>query len=477
MYSRLVTKSQLLSLANSLNIKVSSSDSRKKLVDTLSTPGAVEHYYNNFTFDKALNYWTTDEVIAYARKNNIIVPNMTSMDKHAICVLIQEKSIDNKLIAEGTHGKIRNRLINGKVYCAKILRIFDDACEFMFNMVSIETPTVIEAFILKFCNHPNILKPLSMTVNGKKLEILMEKHPHTLAKLRTKEGSLFLDPKNRTRNLKLLRQITSAIEYIHRHSIIHRDIKSENIIIDASGNAKLIDFGLSIFDEGQEKSCNVQAQSYRAPEVFKEDKNYTNAIDVWSLGCLIWEFATGKYLFVRDDDDPNEDMTIEYIYRHLGKADKSNTEEDSKYGNESVSLPEGFQDPLYESLLKMCLKQNPSERATAAQVLEVIDKELYNDNNAPKIKESWDTYKVPIVIGTGEEKMKPRDKMRLMFNRAMDLKCISPELNTYSKYFANALYENYNEVKEDEDDEDMYMFDIYSEDKKTFINLFNSLLN
>jgi serine/threonine protein kinase len=91
--------------------------------------------------------------------------------------------------------------------------------------------------------------------------------------------------------------VALGLSYVHSFGIIHRDIKPENILIDKSRSlVKLIDFGLAIH-ESQVTTDYIATRWYRAPENLLETKEYTCAIDVFSLGCVIVELYLGSPLF------------------------------------------------------------------------------------------------------------------------------------------------------------------------------------
>ncbi|HJZ72475.1 MAG TPA: serine/threonine-protein kinase [Vicinamibacterales bacterium] len=102
-------------------------------------------------------------------------------------------------------------------------------------------------------------------------------------------------------------QITDAVAHAHRHGIVHRDLKSSNILIAGNGHATLLDFGLAIRagDDGPdtvETTCAREIPSgagtvpYMAPELLR-GRRATPRSDVWALGVLIFELVTGRRPF------------------------------------------------------------------------------------------------------------------------------------------------------------------------------------
>ncbi|KAJ2843200.1 Serine/threonine-protein kinase, partial [Coemansia erecta] len=97
---------------------------------------------------------------------------------------------------------------------------------------------------------------------------------------------------------KFARQIASAIDYCHRNSIVHRDLKIENILISANGNIKLIDFGLSnLFSPRAQLSTFCGSLYFAAPELLNAQPYTGPEVDLWSFGVVLYVLVCGKVPF------------------------------------------------------------------------------------------------------------------------------------------------------------------------------------
>lgn len=108
--------------------------------------------------------------------------------------------------------------------------------------------------------------------------------------------------------MSIFYKTTLALEYIHGRNIIHMDLKPENIMLDFKGrDLKIIDFGSACRNYTKHKYFYVQSRYYRAPEVVFKLK-ITPAVDIWSLGCIVFEILFQKPLF------PARESNYELIY-------------------------------------------------------------------------------------------------------------------------------------------------------------------
>uniref|UniRef100_A0A8C3VAS3 non-specific serine/threonine protein kinase n=1 Tax=Catharus ustulatus TaxID=91951 RepID=A0A8C3VAS3_CATUS len=155
-----------------------------------------------------------------------------------------------------------------------------------------------EVQIMKLLNHPHIIKLYQVMETKDMLYIVTEfaKNGEMFDHL-TSNGHL-----SESEARKKFWQILSAVEYCHSHHIVHRDLKTENLLLDANMNIKLADFGFgNFYKSGEPLSTWCGSPPYAAPEVF-EGKEYEGPhLDIWSLGVVLYVLVCGSLPF----DGPN----------------------------------------------------------------------------------------------------------------------------------------------------------------------------
>lgn len=96
-------------------------------------------------------------------------------------------------------------------------------------------------------------------------------------------------------------QILRALKHIHAANVIHRDLKPSNILLNGNCDLKICDFGLAREVRSGFLTAYVMTRWYRAPEIMLSERSYTNAVDMWSVGCILGEMIAKQPLFPGND--------------------------------------------------------------------------------------------------------------------------------------------------------------------------------
>uniref|UniRef100_A0A672SZI7 non-specific serine/threonine protein kinase n=1 Tax=Sinocyclocheilus grahami TaxID=75366 RepID=A0A672SZI7_SINGR len=243
-----------------------------------------------------------------------------------------------------------------KVKLARHVLTGREVSRYIFNV----TYTLFrEVRIMKVLNHPNIVKLFEVIETEKTLYLIMEYasggevFDYLVAHGRMKEKEARAK----------FRQIVSAVQYCHQKRIVHRDLKAENLLLDADMNIKIADFGFSNeFTIGSKLDTFCGSPPYAAPELFQGKKYDGPEVDVWSLGVILYTLVSGSLPF----DGQNLKELRERVLR--GK----------------------YRIPFYmstdcENLLKKLLVLNPGKRGSLEQIM----------------KDRW------MNVGHDEEELKP----------------------------------------------------------------------
>ena len=108
----------------------------------------------------------------------------------------------------------------------------------------------------------------------------------------------------------IMKQILEGLLYLHKNNIVHRDIKCSNILVNAEGVVKVADFGLStkfIRTKPINDKKIVATLWYRAPELLM-GLDYSEAIDIWAIGCVMGELILGEPIFMGKDNQNQLDI-------------------------------------------------------------------------------------------------------------------------------------------------------------------------
>jgi cell division cycle 2-like protein len=156
-------------------------------------------------------------------------------------------------------------------------------------------PSLREVFILSKLDHINVVSLLEVVVGHTPLHIfmVMEYAEHELRALLERHTFSVAEAKC------LIKQLLSGVAHLHERWVIHRDLKTSNILLTNSGVLKVADFGLArhFGDPLRPMTKNVITMWYRAPELLMGQRQYTTAVDVWSTGCVFAEIFLRKPVF------------------------------------------------------------------------------------------------------------------------------------------------------------------------------------
>ncbi|XP_028841661.1 cyclin-dependent kinase 16-like isoform X2 [Denticeps clupeoides] len=152
-----------------------------------------------------------------------------------------------------------------------------------------------EVSLLKDLKHANIVTLHDIIHTDKCLTLVFEYLEMDLKQYMDDCGSLINAP-----NVKIfLFQLLRGLAYCHGRKVLHRDLKPQNLLINERGELKLADFGLARAKSVPTKTYSNEVVTlwYRPPDVLLGSVEYSTPIDMWGVGCIFYEMATGRPLF------------------------------------------------------------------------------------------------------------------------------------------------------------------------------------
>lgn len=222
-------------------------------------------------------------------------------------------------------------------------------------------------------NHSNILRPFSYEVT--------DNHPYLVLPYCAHGSSRqFIGIMSEDQMWHFIENVASGLEYLHSYPgkpVIHQDIKPANILIDATGQYLITDFGISIYLRNTLSRNSLKGENgsgtiaYMAPERFENAKSIpVMANDIWSLGATLYELATG--------DVPFGDfggMTQRQVHT-------------------PPVIKNSYSDQL-KSLIYACLAETPWERPTAGDLKVAAKSRSFVKNSSPK-KDRRELYRIAV---------------------------------------------------------------------------------
>jgi serine/threonine protein kinase len=214
-----------------------------------------------------------------------------------------------------------------------------------------------EGRLLRRLSHPYIVRGYELLAEPQPLVIMETLSGETLAHL-IEEGD------DRLSSLELAYlglQLCSAVQYLHRHHILHLDLKPSNIVAEA-GRAKIID--LSVARHPGRASSGIGTWCYMAPEQVTGGE-LGPAADVWGIGVVLWEAATGRPAFGNHEDEQrlptsSDEDPPEELHPQLQRA----AEPVRRHRRLPATLAHA---------IDAALSPEPSERPSAAQLAKLLE--------------------------------------------------------------------------------------------------------
>ncbi|OVA17557.1 Protein kinase domain [Macleaya cordata] len=250
----------------------------------------------------------SDEENDSRRTPEPIVPPQRSINMLQGCRSVDEFERLNK-IDEGTYGVVYRAKDKktGEIVALKKVKMEKEREG--FPLTSLREINILLSF-----HHPSIVDVKEVVVgsNLDSIFMVMEYMEHDLKGLM----ETMKQPYSQSEVKCLMLQLLEGVKYLHDNWVLHRDLKTSNLLLNNRGELKICDFGLSRQYGSPLKPYThlVVTLWYRAPELLLGAKQYSTAIDMWSLGCIMAELLSKEPLF----NGKTEVDQLDKIFRTLG---------------------------------------------------------------------------------------------------------------------------------------------------------------
>ncbi|KAI7908060.1 kinase-like domain-containing protein [Cokeromyces recurvatus] len=176
----------------------------------------------------------------------------------------------------------------------------------------LDLTAIREVKYLQELRHPNVIELIDVFSHKTNLNLVLEYLESDLEQVIKDKSILFMPADIKSWMLMMLR----GLDHCHRHFILHRDMKPNNLLITDNGVLKIADFGLARDwgDPGRQMTSQVVTRWYRSPELLFGAKEYSYAVDIWAVGCIFAELML-RTPYVAGDSDMDQ---LTKIFHALG---------------------------------------------------------------------------------------------------------------------------------------------------------------
>eukprot|EP00005_Dracoamoeba_jomungandri_P003072 CAMPEP_0174260378 /NCGR_PEP_ID=MMETSP0439-20130205/9674_1 /TAXON_ID=0 /ORGANISM="Stereomyxa ramosa, Strain Chinc5" /LENGTH=502 /DNA_ID=CAMNT_0015344609 /DNA_START=117 /DNA_END=1625 /DNA_ORIENTATION=+ len=194
---------------------------------------------------------------------------------------------DQKKIGEGAAGQVflARDITTGKQVAIKKMKLDEENTKLM----------VSEIHMMKSSNHPNVVQYHDSYIQGDELWVIMEYMDQGMLTEWLEQYPYGPCEMSEPEIAYICKETLKALQYIHSMHRIHRDIKSDNVLVNSEGLVKLADFGYAaqLTMQKQKRTTVVGTPYWMAPEVI-QGTDYGSKVDIWSLGIMVMEMTEGE---------------------------------------------------------------------------------------------------------------------------------------------------------------------------------------